>query len=196
MKLDDTEAVLAFLLALFPRRFCNRDAVTDCGSPNLTIVSRCLPGVRVLPQDDPRQHGVGFAVKNSLIPVIEPPTGRSERILPLGLSTSTGRQGIGKMNENGQRLLELCCHHGLCVTNTYFKCKERHKVSWTHNRSRHWHQLDVVITRRANLRIVLHTRSFHSADCDTNHSLVGCKVRLITKKICRSKTKGLPRINT
>ncbi|XP_072181238.1 uncharacterized protein [Diadema setosum] len=31
-------------------------------------------------------------------------------------------KGTGKMNDNGQRLLELCCHRGvLCVTNTYFK---------------------------------------------------------------------------
>ncbi|CAE1319242.1 unnamed protein product [Acanthosepion pharaonis] len=43
-----------------------------------------------LPQDDPRQHSVGFTVKNSLIPAIEPPTGRSETILALRLSTSTG----------------------------------------------------------------------------------------------------------
>ena len=210
-----------------------------------------------LPQDDPRQHGVGFAVKNSLTAAIEPPTGGSERILALRLSTSAGfvnllsiyaptlcstpeakdqfyealdeaissipsteglyllgdfnarvgadhvtwpsclgHQGIGKMNENGQRLLELCCHHGLCVTNTYFKGKERHKVSWRHPRSRHWHQLDLVITRRADLSGVLRTRSFHSADCDTDHSLVGSRVRLTTKKIHHTKTKGTPRINT
>ena len=34
------------------------------------------------------------------------------------------------MNEKGQRLLDICCHHGLCITNSYFKCKELHKVSW------------------------------------------------------------------
>jgi len=210
-----------------------------------------------LSRDDPRRHGVGFAVKNSLSAAIEPPTGGTERILTLRLSTSTGfvnllsiyaptlcstpeakdqfyealdeaisrissteglfllgdfnarvgadcdtwpsclgHHGIGRMNENGQRLLELCCHHGLCVTNTYFKCKERHKVSWRHPRSRHWHQLDLVITRRADLRSILHTRSFPSADCDTDHSLICSKVRLKTKKIHRSKTKGVPRINT
>ncbi|CAE1281933.1 unnamed protein product [Acanthosepion pharaonis] len=88
-----------------------------------------------------------------------------------------GCQGIGRMNENGQWLLELGCHHG-------------------HPRSRHWHQLDLVLTRHANLRSVLHTRSFHSAYCNTDHSLVGCNVRLRAKKIHCSKTKGLPRINT
>ena len=30
---------------------------------------------------------------------------------------------IGKMNENGQRLLEVCCHYSLCVSNTFFNTK-------------------------------------------------------------------------
>ncbi|XP_037803947.1 uncharacterized protein LOC119598372 [Penaeus monodon] len=58
------------------------------------------------------------------------------------------------MNENGQRLLELCCYHDLCITNTFFATKP--------------------------LNCVLTTRSYHSADCDTDHSM----------------QKGRPRINT
>ena len=50
--------------------------------------------------------------------------------------------GVCRMKENGQKLLELWCHHGLCISNGYFECKELHKVSWRHPRSRHWHQLD------------------------------------------------------
>ncbi|PFX17198.1 Craniofacial development protein 2 [Stylophora pistillata] len=107
-----------------------------------------------------------------------------------------GHFGVGNLNENGQILLELCCHHGLCITNSYFKCKELHKLSWRHPRSRHWHQLDLVITRRADLSSVFHTRSYHSADCDTDHSLVGSKIRLKPCKIHHAKTKDRPRINT
>ena len=207
--------------------------------------------------DEPRQHGVGFAVKNSLIPFIEPPSAGTERILVLRLSTFTGpaniisayaptlssssedkdqfyealdevisripsteglyllgdfnarvgadheawptclgTHGRGKMNENGQRLLEMCCSRGLCVTNTFFKCKEIHQVSWRHPRSRHWHQLDLVITRRAELASVLLTRSYYSADCDTDHSLIASKVRVRPKKVHHSKKKGRPCINT
>ena len=111
--------------------------------------------------------------------------------------TCLGHFGVGRINENGQRLLELCCHHGLCITNRYFKCKELHKVSWRHPRSRHWHQLDlVVITRRAYLSSVLHSRSYHSTDCDTDHTLVPSKVRLKPRKNDHGKFKGRPRINT
>ena len=42
------------------------------------------------PHEEPRQHGVGFAVKNTLVTSIEPPSAGTERILNLRLSTSTG----------------------------------------------------------------------------------------------------------
>lgn len=69
-------------------------------------------------------------------------------------------------------------------------------VSWRHPRSHHWHQLDLVITRRVDLSTILHTRSYHCADCDTDNSLVASKVRLKPRKIHHTRTKGFPRINT
>ena len=105
-------------------------------------------------------------------------------------------QGLGKVNNNGQILLELCCYHRLCVTNTFFKCKEQHMVSWRHLRSNHWHQLDLVITRRADLSSVLLTRSYRSADCDTDHSPMASRIRLLPKKLHHTTKKGKPRINT
>ena len=107
-----------------------------------------------------------------------------------------GHFGVGKLNENGQRLLEFCSFSDLCLTNTFFATKPHHKVSWRHPRSRHWHQLDFIITRRSSLNQVLVTRSFHSADCDTDHSLVVSKVRLLPKRTHCSRQKPLPRINT
>lgn len=53
-----------------------------------------------------------------------------------------------------------------------------------------------MITRRPLLNSVLSTRSYHSADCDTDHSMVASKVRLQPKRIHHSKYKGRPRINT
>ncbi|XP_047485900.1 uncharacterized protein LOC125036983 [Penaeus chinensis] len=99
------------------------------------------------------------------------------------------------MNDNGQRLLELCTYHNLCVTNSFFRTKPQHKVSWRHPRSKHWHQLDLILVRRAALKNVLHTRSYHSADCDTDHSLVCCKIRLTPKRFHCSKQQGNLRID-
>ena len=106
-----------------------------------------------------------------------------------------GHHGTGRMNDNGQRLLELCSFHGLCITNTFFQSKHQQKVSWKHPRSHKWHQLDLVIARRSALNNVLATRSYHSADCDTDHAMVCSKVRLSPRKLNRSKPTGRTRIN-
>ncbi|XP_067912972.1 uncharacterized protein [Heterodontus francisci] len=87
-------------------------------------------------------------------------------------------------------------NHNLCITNSLFHTKPCHQVSWRHPRSRRWHQLDLIVARRASISSVQITRSFHSADCDTDHSLVCSKVRLKPKKLHHSKQKGRPRINT
>ena len=201
-------------------------------------------------------YRVGFAVKNSLLDTVEPPTGGTERILSIRLATAAGfvhifsiyaptleasedikdhfydeldsligkipkveplillgdfnarvgsdhqswpscigHHGTGRMNDNGQRLLELCSFHGLCITNPFFQSKHQQKVSWKLPRSHKWHQLDLVIARRSALNNVLATRSYHSADCDTDHAMVCSKVRLSLHKLHRSKPTGRTCIN-
>ena len=100
------------------------------------------------------------------------------------------------MNDNGQRILEVCSFHNLCVTNTFFNTKPHHRVSWWHPRTKHWHQLDLILTRRASLNNVKITRSYHSADCDTDHSLVCGTVKLRACKIYHPKKKAAVKINT
>ena len=206
--------------------------------------------------DHKREHGVGFAVKNSLLGFIEQPTGGTERLLKLRLCTAKGvatficayaptlkgtseekdqfydelnnileetpnsdviyilgdfnarvgkdqnswpiclgKHNIGNMNENGQRLLEFCTFNNLCITNSYFKTKPQHKVTWMHPRSKHWHQLDFILTRHSNLNNILQTRAYQSADCDTDHSLVIAAVKMRLKKIHTKRHKCAPRID-
>ena len=95
-----------------------------------------------------------------------------------------GQIGVGQMNENGQRMFEPCTYHNLCIANSYFWTKPQHKVSWRHQRSNDWHQFDLI---RAALKNVLHTRSHHGADCNTDHSLLCCKIRLQHKRFYRTK---------
>ena len=92
-----------------------------------------------------------------------------------------GHFGFGRMNSNGQRLLEFCHKQNLCVTNSFFKTKWQHKVSWRHPRSKNWHQLDLILVRRHRINDVLLTRSYQSADCNSDHSLVCCKMHISKK---------------
>ena len=88
-----------------------------------------------------------------------------------------GHYGVGKVNDNGHRLLELCTELKLVITNSFFRLNERQYVTWQHPRSRHWHQLDFVITRKEDLNSVKRTRAFHSADCGSDHALVISEVK-------------------
>ena len=206
--------------------------------------------------DEPWLHGMVFAVRNSLLSAVEPPSSGTACILSLCLSTSSvllnflsiyaptlsspaenkdefyeelessikeipatehlyllgdfnaqvganhaswpsciSHFGVSKLNENWQRLLEVCSYYDLSITKTFFGTKLSHRVSWQHHRSHRWHQLDLLITQTPLLNCILITHSYHSADCDTNHSLVGSKVCLQPKQIHQSKQKGCPCTN-
>ncbi|XP_047486851.1 uncharacterized protein LOC125037704 [Penaeus chinensis] len=181
------------------------------------------------PKDERREHGVGFAVKNSLLKMIEPPTNGSERILTMRLNTTTCpvtlisfyAPTLMASSDTKDEFYENLCATLLKVPpkdqvillgdfnarvgsdyEAWPSClgklntKPQNKVSWRHPRSKHWHQLDLVLVRRSNLNSIKVVRSYHSADCDTDHLLVCCKVKLSPKKMFFSKAKGKPRLNT
>lgn len=209
------------------------------------------------PSDEKKEHGVGFAIRNSIIPYcVGIPVGISERLMKLsikcfdstchiiaayaptlvssaeakdrfydnlsatlsGIPASDslfllgdfnarvgndfnswqgilGPYGVGCMNENGQRLLELCSEFSLRISSSYFQGSMRSKVTWQHPRSKLWHQLDHVLTRSINHNFVHHVRSMHSADCNTDHALVRCKIVINLKKVHTARPKPKPRPN-
>ena len=99
------------------------------------------------------------------------------------------------MNENGQHLPEFCCYYGLCVSNMLFNKKPQHTVSWRHRRSKHWHQLDLILIRCSSLPSITITHSYQSADSDTDHSLMCSRIKLRTKRLYHTKKEGIPHID-
>ena len=64
-----------------------------------------------------------------------------------------------------------------------------------HPRSKHWHQLDLIVARQDQLNNIRIARSFHSADCNNDHSLVCSKVQLHQKKLHRAQNPAKAHIN-
>ncbi|XP_062905812.1 craniofacial development protein 2-like, partial [Mobula hypostoma] len=89
-----------------------------------------------------------------------------------------GRHGTGKCNNNGLLLLKTCATHDLVITNTLFRLPTRKKTSWMHPRSKHWHLIDYIITRKRDRMDVRVTRAMCGADCWTDHRLIVSKFRL------------------
>ena len=201
-----------------------------------------------------REYGLGFAVRKSLLSMIEPGSNGSERLLTLRLNTSAGpvtpvsvyapamsvtsdtkdelyenraaiissvpnseqlvllgdfnarvgadhdtwpsclgQFGVGKMNENGQRLLELCTYHDLCIANSYISDEAPAQSFLEAPALKALAPIgSAPIQACRSQERPTHTRSYHSADCNTDHSLVCCKIRLQPKRFHRTKKQGNP----
>nr|XP_022322870.1 craniofacial development protein 2-like [Crassostrea virginica] len=95
-----------------------------------------------------------------------------------GYESVMGKHGIGKRNENGENLLELCQINNLVITGTIFPHKPRHKISWISPDGKTENQIDHVLISRQ----LLDTRAMRGADASSDHELIRSKFRIKLKK--------------
>ena len=99
------------------------------------------------------------------------------------------KHGIGKCHSNDELLLALCSEFELTVTNTMFKQKDERNTTWMHPRSRHWHVIDLIITRCRDKMDIHSTRAMRGASCWTDHLMLRSNVSFrIRQKHNRQRT--------
>lgn len=95
-----------------------------------------------------------------------------------------GSQGIGRMNENGERIAEFCALNDLNVGGTFFNHKDIHKLKWTSANGCNPNQIKHIIINGKYRRSPLYARVMRGADTKSDHYLVLARVKL---KLCRAK---------
>ena len=108
-----------------------------------------------------------------------------------------GKHGIWKRNSNGELLLALCSEFKLTVTNTMFKQKDERKTTRMQPRSKHWHMIDLIITRCRDKMDIHSTRAMRGANCWTDHQMLRSKVAFrIRQKHNRQGTNKPTKLHT
>jgi len=97
-----------------------------------------------------------------------------------------GAHGRGRRNINGQALVDYCDMNGLFIANTAFQHSARHKTTWVGARRDYttgrtlpvYNQIDFVICRQNQKRILTDSRSYGGCETPSDHRLVVAKLQL------------------
>lgn len=85
------------------------------------------------------------------------------------------------INENGERLIEICLLNSLRINNTFFEHSIQHKITWSDTRGRS-SMIDYIITNREiHPRNILDVRTLSSANIGSDHGLVLGKINITIK---------------
>jgi hypothetical protein len=104
-----------------------------------------------------------------------------------GYSEIMGQHGLGQMNENGERLANLCAFNKLVICGTLFQHKRIHKATWVSPDQMTENQIDHICINKKFRRSLQDTRVKQAADVASDHHLLTCSIKLKLKKM---KTEG------
>ena len=104
------------------------------------------------------------------------------------------------MNENGEKLIELCNLHNLWIRSTFFKHKQTHQTTWTSpapyknvNDSKtkslrkipYRNQIDYVLVRNCETIKITDSKSTTNKITMSDHKPVIMKTTIVFKKHCK-----------
>ena len=82
-----------------------------------------------------------------------------------------GKEGLGEMNNNGERFVDLCATHNLVIGGSVFKHKRIHMATWTHPNQINVNQIDHIVYSKGFRRNVQDVIVRRGADVGSDHYL-------------------------
>ena len=99
-----------------------------------------------------------------------------------GYEDIMGTQGLGQMNENGERFADLCALNQLVIGGSIFPHKRIHKATWRSPDHVTENQIDHICISRRFRRSWQDVRVMRGADVPSDHHLLVATVRLRLKR--------------
>ena len=95
-----------------------------------------------------------------------------------------GGKGYGSLNEDGVEFLLLCEALDLTITNTWFKKRDSHLITYASGLNET--QIDFILTRRKDLKLVTNCRVWPGENLTSQHRLVVASMLLPVSRARRS----------
>ncbi|KAK2140552.1 hypothetical protein NP493_5722g00002 [Ridgeia piscesae] len=99
-----------------------------------------------------------------------------------GYEEVMGRQGLGKMNENGEMLADFCAFNNMIIGGSVFPHRRIHKATWVSPDHRTENQIDHICIGRKFKRAMQDVRVQRGADAASDHHLVLARMKMKLKK--------------
>ena len=100
----------------------------------------------------------------------------------VGYEEIMGRHGLGAMNENGERLADLCAMNNLVIGGSVFPHRNIHKATWVSPDHITENQIDHVCISKKFRRSMQDVRVKRGADVASDHHLVVASLKLKLRK--------------
>ena len=99
-----------------------------------------------------------------------------------GYEATMGTQGLGQMNENGERFADLCAVSQLVIGGSIFPHKRIHKATWRSPDHVTENQIDHICISQKFRRSLQDVRVMRGADVSSDHHLLTTTARLRLKR--------------
>lgn len=99
-----------------------------------------------------------------------------------GYEEIMGQQGLGVMNDNGERFADFCATSNLVIGGSFFHHKRIHKVTWVSPDQVTENQIDHICIGKKYRRSLQDVRGKRGADVASDHHLIVARLKLKLKR--------------